>query len=422
MAVSSTHPRMGAIESGRFAAVDEQIQRYIASGGPTGALTVVYHRGRVVHWSAQGLRDRERGKPITDDTIFRTYSMTKPVASLALMQLYERGMVQLDDPVQRYIPSWEKLRVYQSGTYPDFQTVPCERPMTVHDLLTHQSGLTYGYAPVPSPQPGHKRVTTAVGEAYCQMGIARSEGGATLQDMIDELAELPLEFSPGAAWNYSVSTDVVGYLVEVISGRRLDQYMQEQIFEPLGMIDTGFWVRPNQAERLAGNYRPTPDGAGIAIFDDAATSTFLREPSFFSGGGGLVSTAGDWLRFCRMLLGEGTLDGARIMGRKTLEVMTRNHLPGNRPIPDVIHGRECPPSYAGIGFGLGFFVTLDPAENQVSGTPGQYFFSGSAGTLFWIDPVEELIVVFMTQYHAWSPGPRDNRARELRAIVYGALE
>ena len=383
---------------------------------------VIYRHGEIAHWSTQGLRDRERSKPMTDDTIFRIYSMTKPIASLALMQLYERGLVQLDDPVHRYIPSWEKLRVYESGSYPDFQTVPCERPMTVHDLLTHQSGLTYGYAPVPSPQPGHKRVTSAVGEAYCQVGIARSDDGATLQNMVEELAELPLEFSPGSAWNYSVSTDVVGYLVEVISGQRLDHYMQEQIFGPLGMTDTGFWVRPDQAERLASNYRPTPDGAGITIFDDAATSTFLHEPSFFSGGGGLVSTAGDWLRFCRMLLGEGTLDGVRIIGRKTLELMTRNHLPGNRPLPAAIHQGEYPPSYAGIGFGLGFFVTLDPAANQVTGTPGQYFFSGSAGTLFWVDPVEELAVVFMTQYHAWSPGPRDNRARELRAIVCGVLD
>ena len=335
MAASLIRPGTGTISAQNLAYLDEHVRRYVASGKLAGALTVVHHKGQVVHWSAQGLGDRERGTPIADDTIFRIYSMTKPIVSVALMQLYERGLVQLDDPVHRYIPSWEHLRVYQSGIYPDFETTPCERSMTVRDLLTHQSGLTYDNVG-----------RTAVDAAYRKVGIGR-QGSATLQDMIDALAELPLEFSPGTAWNYSVSTDVVGYLVEVISGQRLDRYLQAQIFEPLGMPDTAFWSRPEQADRLATNYRSAPGGDGIEVFDDPTTSAYLREPTFLSGGGGLVSTAGDYLRFCRMLLGKGTLDGARILGRKTLELMTKNHIPGNRPIYDVIASGEYRPSYAG---------------------------------------------------------------------------
>src|SRR6266498_1894573 len=405
MTASLSRPSMGTVSPRKLAYLDEHIQRHIASGRPTGALAVVYHKEQIVHWSAQGLRDRERAKPITDDTIFRIYSMTKPIASVALMQLY--------DPVHRYIPSWERLRVYQSGSYPELQTTPCEHPMTVRDLLSHQSGLTYGYAPVPGPQPGHSRGTTAVAEAYRRVGIARMD--KSLQHMIDVLRELPLEYSAGTAWNYSVSTDVVGYLVEVISGQRFDRYLQERIFEPLGMRDTGFWVRPDQANRLATNYASPATGDGIEVFDDAATSHFLREPTFLSGGGGLVSTAGDYLRFCQMLLGKGQLDGAWIIGRKTLELMTKNHLTGNRSIAEAAFD-ESDPKYAGNGFGLGFAVVLDTPDAQISGTAGQYYWSGAAGTFFWIDPIEELAVVFMTQYMAWSPAPRFNVARELRAI------
>jgi CubicO group peptidase (beta-lactamase class C family) len=421
MTATVAGPGAGTVSAQNLGYLDEHLQRYISSGKLPGTLTVVYHRGEVAHWSAQGFSDRERGKPVTDDTIFRIYSMTKPIVSVALMQLYERGLVQIDDPVHRYIPSWEKLRVYQSGSYPEFQTAPCERPMTVRDLLSHQSGLTYGYAPVPGPEGGRQRVTTAVGAAYCQMGIGRA-ATPTLQHMIEALSELPLDFSPGTAWNYSVSTDVVGYLVEVISGQRLDSYLQEQVFEPLGMIDTGFWVRPHQASRLGSTYGAAASGDGIEVVDDAATSWFLHEPTFRSGGGGLVSTAGDYLRFCRMLLGNGQLDGARIIGRKTLELMTKNHLTGNRSIAGALASGEYNPSYAGNGFGLGFAVGLDTADGQISGTPGQYYWSGAASTLFWIDPAEELAVVFMTQYMATTPGTGYNLARELRAIVYGALE
>jgi len=410
MTVSLDRAAAGGLSARNLEHLDEHMQGYISAGKLAGTLTIIYRKGEVAHWSAQGQRDRERGKPIADDTIFRIYSMTKPIVSVALMQLYERGLFQLDDPVHRYIPSWKDLRVYQGGIYPNFQTKPCERPMTVRDLLTHQSGLTYGFM-----------VHSNVDAAYREVGLGLA-GSYSLQDMVDRLAELPLDFSPGTAWHYSHATDIVGYLVEVISGQRLDAYLQERIFRPLGMTDTGFWVKPEQADRLATNYRAA-QGGGIEVLDDAATSTYLKEPTFLSGGGGLVSTAEDYLRFCRMLLGQGQIEGARILGRKTLQLMTANHITGGKSIADAaISDRWREPSHAGSGFGLGFAVTLDTADGQVSGTPGTYYWSGAASTHFWIDPVEDLAVVFMTQYMSLAAETRYNLARELRAIVYGALD
>jgi CubicO group peptidase (beta-lactamase class C family) len=392
--------------------LDQHLGQYISDGKLTGTLVVVYRQGEIAHWNVQGLRDRERNKPMEDDTIFRIYSMTKPIASIALMQLYERGLLQLDDPAHTFIPSWKDLRVYQSGTYPNFQTAPCERPMTVRDLLTHQSGLTYGFMN-----------TSNVDAAYRQLGIG--SGRQSLQEMVETLAELPLEFSPGTAWNYSHATDIVGYLVEVISGQKLDAYLQEHVFEPLGMRDTAFWVRPEQADRFASCYGMAPDGSGIVVVDDAPESPYLHDPVYLSGGGGLVSTAGDYLRFCRMLLGKGTLDGQRIIGRKTLELMTRNHITGGKSVAAAAtkaspQWREV--GHQGNGFGLGFSVALDNADGQIAGSPGAYAWSGAASTHFWIDPTEDLAVVFMTQYMTLSARGRYNLGRELRSIVYGALD
>jgi CubicO group peptidase (beta-lactamase class C family) len=337
--------------------------------------------------------------------------MTKPIASTALMQLYERGLVQLDDPVAKYIPSWANLRVYQSGTYPNFLTTACERPMTVRDLLTHQSGLTYGFMN-----------NTNVDAAYRQLGIGG--GGDSLEQMVAKLAGLPLEFSPGTGYNYSHSTDIVGYLVEVISGQPLDDYLQEQIFGPLGMIDTAFWAPPEKADRLATNYGASGDGS-IQVVDDAATSPYLHDPIYLSGGGGLVSTASDYLRFCQMLLGKGTLEGSRIIGPKTLELMTKNHITGGKSVAAAA-SKASPmwrePSHQGTGFGLGFAVTLDNADAQLPGTPGSFTWSGAAATHFWIDPTEDLAVVFMTQYMSLGGNNRINIGRELRSLIYGALD
>ncbi len=416
MTVSLSRAEAGALSARNLAYLDDHLQRYIDAGKLAGTIAAIYRNGHLAHWSVQGQADRENGVPMRDDTIFRIYSMTKPIASVALMQLYERGLMQIDDPVERYIPSWKNLQVYQSGVYPNFQTTPCIRPMTVRDLLSHQSGLTYGFM-----------MRTNVDAAYRAAGIGGApgvggDGCATLQEMIDRLAEIPLEFSPGTAWNYSNSTDVVGYLVEVISGQRLDTYLQEHIFGPLGMVDTGFWVRPEQADRLATNYRAAPSG-GIEVTDAAATSVYLKEPPILFGGGGLVSTPSDYLRFSRMLLGRGQLDGVRVLGPKTLELMTRNHITGGKSIAAATSASSFQGgAYEGNGFGLGFAVALDTADGQISSSPGEHNWSGAASTHFWVDPAEDLTVVFMTQYMSLSPQTRYNLARELRAIVYGALD
>jgi len=400
-------PESVGLSRTQLANIDRHLQeRYIDTGRFAGALTLVARKGTVAHFQPLGLADRERGKPVATDTIFRIYSMTKPITSVAFMQLYERGLVQLDDPVHRYIPGWEKLRVYAFGNHPNFTTVPAERPMNIRDLLSHQSGLTYGFTE-----------RTNVDAAYRKLSVGQIEVAGTLQGMVDKLTDLPLEFSPGTAWNYSVSTDVVGYLVQELSGQRLDEYFEEHILRPLGMVDTAFQVPAEKVERFAANYGATTDG-GLQLLDDPRNSTYLREPTFFSGGGGLVSTASDYLRFCQALLNGGTLDGERIIGRKTLELMTTNHLPDGKDLTAVAKGRWSETAYTGIGFGLGFSVVLDPAKGAISGSPGEFAWGGAASTAFWIDPVEEMIVIFMTQL---MPSSTYNVRRELRSIVYGAL-
>jgi CubicO group peptidase (beta-lactamase class C family) len=396
------------LASDRLARIDEHLRtRYIDPGKIAGALTLVSRGGEVAFFSPLGSMDLERQKPMREDTIFRIYSMTKPITSVALMTLYERAAFSLSDPVHRYIPEWKDLRVYEAGNHPTFTTRPCERPMTVRDLLTHTSGLTYGFME-----------RTHVDAAYRKLDIGGANtSGGTLRDMVEKLATLPLEFSPGTAWNYSVATDVCGHLVEVLSGKPLDQFLEEEIFGPLGMVDTGFRVPAEKQERLATLYSRRRDKS-LRIEDDAGSSVYSQERSFLSGGGGLVSTASDYLRFCLMLRGGGELDGARILGRKTLEFMRQNHLPGGADIGSLATGMFSESLYDGVGFGLGFSVELDPQASQVIDSPGQYAWGGAASTAFWIDPVEDLIVVFMTQL---MPSQTFNFRGQLKQIVYGAL-
>jgi CubicO group peptidase (beta-lactamase class C family) len=399
-------PEDVGLSSERLARIDRHLERrFVDQKKIAGALTLVARRGRVAYLSPVGMADLERGRPMRADAIFRIYSMTKPIASVALMTLYEHGHFQLDDPVHKFIPAWRDLRVYEGGNHPTFATRPVERPMTIRDLLTHTSGLTYGFME-----------RTNVDRAYRRLGIGERTG--TLAETIEKLATLPLEFSPGTRWNYSVSTDVVGYLVEVISGRRLDVFLREEIFEPLGMTDTGFHVPPEKLERFATNYSRRPDKT-LRIEDDPASSPYAAAPSYLSGGGGLVSTAADYLRFCHMLLAGGALDGARILGRKTIELMTLNHLPGGRDIAELnLGGQFSQVEYVGVGFGLGFSVTLDLARAQIVGSPGEYAWGGAASTAFWIDPAEELVVIFMTQF---MPSGTFNFRGQLKSIVYPAI-
>ena len=381
-------------------------ERYVAPGKIAGCLSLVARRGEVAFLEAQGLMDRERAKPMTPDTLFRIYSMTKPITSVALMMLYEEGQFELSTPVHRFIPEWKNLRVYRQGRYPHFLTEPCQRPMTIKDLFVHMSGLTYGFME-----------RTNVDSAYRRVKVADQMNGATLKDMIEKLAEIPLEFSPGTAWNYSVSTDILGYLVEVISGQSLDVFFRERIFEPLGMSDTSFAVPPEKLDRFAANYARQLDKK-LILEDDPQSSPYGDEVTFFSGGGGLVSTASDYLRFCLMLQNGGELDGVRLLGPKTVELMTRNHLPKDQDLTEVSVGLFGEVEMQGTGFGLGFSINLGPARQGAIGSAGEYAWGGAASTIFWIDPAEELVVIFMTQL---MPSRTYNFRGQLKSLVYSSI-
>jgi len=379
--------------------------RYIDTGKLAGMVSLVARRGEVAHLAAFGRADVDAGTPMATDTIFRIYSMTKPIVSVALLTLYEEGLFQLDDPVSRFIPSWANLRVWSDGTPDSWTTTFPEREMQIRDLLTHTSGLTYGFM---NRHP--------IDALYRRRGVER-EGAANLQEMIDKLAELPLRFSPGSQWSYSVATDVCGYLCEVISGKPLDRFLAERIFEPLGMVDTGFWVPPDKVGRLAANYAWTPKDP-LKLFDAPATSTYLTVPTFLSGGGGLVSTAHDYLRFAQMLADLGTLDGARVLGRKTVQYLSTNQLPGNVDLAAMGQRVFSEVSYEGIGFGLGVSVMLDPAKAAVVGSPGDHGWGGAASTVFWVDRAEELVVILLAQLMPSSTHPI---RREMRTLTYSAL-
>lgn len=384
---------------------DHLEQHYLLPGKLPCAVTLVARRGQLVWQQAQGLADVERGVPATTDTLFRIYSMTKPITSIALMQLYEQGHFLLDDPVHKYIPSWQGLQVYQSGVHPNFVTRPPARAMTIRDLLTHQAGLSYGFS-----------CRTNVDAAYRELGLD-GRSGLTLDGLIDELSRLPLEFSPGSAWNYSLATDVCGYLVQQLSGMPLDEYFAAHILRPLGMDDTFFTVPADKRPRFAACYQ-YQEGDSFSLQDDPQSSHFLTPHGYLSGGGGLVSSIGDYYRFAQALANGGTLDGARIIGRKTLEFMRLNHLPNRTDLPAVSTGGFSETPYEGSGFGLGFAVKTDIAKSQTIGSPGEYGWGGMAGTTFFNDPIEDLTVIFMTQL---IPSSSYMIRQELRALVYAAL-
>lgn len=398
--------RLGRVE--RF--IDDA---YIATGKLPGSLIQVWRRGELVLNSVLGLADRERQVPLAEDSIFRIYSMSKPVTSVAVMMLVEECKIALDDPVSKYIPAWENLGVYAGGFMESFQTRPAARPMLVVDLLRHTSGLTYGF-----------QQNTNVDAAYRKQMLGELATGGTLDDMIGKLAKLPLEFSPGEAWNYSVATDVLGYLVGKISGIPFETFLKERIFDPLGMVDTAFHVPEDKAARFCACYAVGSLGSKVVsarapvLQDDPRTSPYLKPPSFISGGGGLVSTAADYMRFARMLLQGGELDGVRLLGPKTLALMTANHLPGGVDLPRMSRSMFSEATYDGVGFGLGFATTVTPATTLIPGSAGDFFWGGAASTFFWVDPQEDLIGLFLTQLLPSSAYPV---RRQLRTLVYSAI-
>jgi len=390
----------------RLQRIDRFLQdKYVGPGRLPCAQFLLARDGEVVHQTILGQQDPERGVPLAEDSVYRIYSMTKPVTSVALMQLVEEGLIALDDPVHRHIPEWKDLGVFSAGTGP-YLTTPPARPMQVVDLLRHTSGLTYGF-----------QNRSNVDAAYRKLKLEAMHGAHDLEGMVQMLAKLPLEFSPGEAWNYSVSTDVCGYLVEKLCGKPLDQVFQERIFDPLKMVDTGFHVRDDQRARFAACYDAAPGGK-LKLQDDPQKSPYLAPPALLAGGGGLVGTAADYLRFANMLVNGGELDGARILAPKTIELMASNHLPGARDLTELSRSLFSESTNAGVGFGLGFAVVFDPPQTLIPCSLGEFYWGGAASTAFWVDPVEQVTAVFMTQL---LPSSTYAIRRELRTLAYAAL-
>ena len=381
-------------------------EKYLEPGLLPHAQLLVARDGIPVHFSTQGAA-RADGSPLRDDAIFRIASMTKPVTSVAFMMLMEEGRVALDTPVADIIPEFAGLRVYEGGGGGSpFVTRDVERPMLMLDLLRHTSGLTYDF-----------QYQSNVDAAYRDHKLDMIRPTCTLDQLAETLGGLPLEFSPGEAWNYSVSTDVVGLVVERVSGMPFADYLQTRIFAPLGMKDTAFQVPPDKAGRLPDAWLLHPK-KGRILFDEAETSSWRKPPLLAGGGGGLVSTIADYHRFCRMLLGDGALDGVRILGRKTIDLMTRNHLPGGADLQTLSRSMFSEAIYSGQGFGLGFGINLDPAKSMVPGSAGEYYWGGIFSTYFFVDPVERVSMIFMTQLMPSSSYPI---RRQLKTMVYAAL-
>jgi CubicO group peptidase (beta-lactamase class C family) len=399
-----SRPEDVGLSSARLDRVRAWGERLVADGRLPGIMTLVARHGRVAHSHIAGKADIARGIPVAADTIYRVYSMTKPLTSVAVMMLYEEGRFQLDDPVARFLPCFADMRVYTGGSFGRFESVPAARDITIRDLLTHTAGLTYGF------MESH-----AVDAMYRARGVDFQTSESSLADVVAIAGSLPLLSQPGAAWHYSIAADVLGHLVAVLSGQSFQAFLHDRVIAPLGMTDTAFHVPADKLPRFAANYSRGPDGRPLLI-DDPRDSIFRRERLIASGGGGLVSTAGDFLRFCQMMLNKGELDGVRLLGRKTVELMTMNHLNGD--LAAMGQPRFSESSYYGIGFGLGFSVMLDPARAQILGSPGEFAWGGAASTAFWIDPVEDMIVILLTQLMPSSLYPI---RRELRVLTYQAL-
>jgi CubicO group peptidase (beta-lactamase class C family) len=399
-------PAEVGFDAERLRRVDTHFRRYVDEGRLPGWAIAVARHGRVVHLSHHGRRDVEAELPVTDDTLWRIYSMTKPVTSVAALMLYERGALELTDPVSRFIPSFAEMRVYRAGSALNPGTTAAVEPIRVWHLLTHTAGLTYGF------HHAHPVDEMYRGRGF-EFGAPR---GMDLATACDAWAELPLVFQPGTEWNYSVATDVLGRVVEVASGQTLDAFFADEIFVPLGMTETAFWAAPDDVDRLAALYVRGPDGRllrNISLGDAAS-----RPRTYLDGGGGLVSTAGDYHRFVQMLARGGELDGVRLLGPRTVRYMTRNHLPGNADLETFGRPIFAESAFKGVGFGLGVSVVLDPVAGKVLTSPGEFAWGGLASTAFYVDPQEDVAAMFFTQLMPSSTYPIRS---QLRALVNQAV-
>jgi len=390
--------------SRRIERVETWMRQRVSTGRLAGIEVMINRRGQTAFHRCHGKRDLARNADATPETIYRIYSMTKPLTAVAIMMLYEECQFQLDDPIARYLPGFTGQRVFTGGGYSAMMTEPATRDITFRDLLTHTSGLTYGFMQA-----------TPVDAIYRAQKLDLPGSVEPLGDIIARLAKVPLIAQPGLEWNYSISSDVLGHLVSVIAGQSFDQFLRERVIRPLDMVDTDFFIRSDKVNRFAANYEKGPDGR-LRLLDDPETSLFLRPSTAPSGGGGLLGTARDYMRFCQMLLNRGVHGSTRLLGRKTVELMTRNHLNGD--MAAMGQPRFAESNYHGIGFGLGFSVMLDPAKAQIVGSPGEYAWGGMASTAFWVDPEEEMAVVMMTQLTPSSTYPI---RRELRVLAYQSI-
>lgn len=398
-------PTLG-FDNNRLANIKRHFAAYVDDGRLPGWQVLVTRRGEIAYRESYGLRDIEHNLPIADDTVFRIYSMTKPITSVAAMILYEEGRFELTDPVAKYIPAYANLRILDGGSALAPVTRPATQPMRIKHLFNHTSGLTYGFHHV-----------------HIQDQLYRNAGfewgappGMTLAQAVDTWAGLPLRFEPGSCWNYSHATDVLGRIIEVISGQTLAEFLRERIFDPLGMVDTSFFARDDLGERLGALY--IPDANGKASRNDPMGNAARGEITFLSGGGGLLSTTQDYHRFTQMLLRGGELDGNRILGDRTVRYMTTNSLPGGQDLAEFGIPLFAEVSYDGMGFGLGFSVLEDPMAASVLSSKGEYGWGGAASTAFWVDPAEQITVIFMTQLLPSSTHPIRT---QLKQLVYSAL-
>jgi len=399
------------LDAGRLERITDHIERnYISSQKIMGCQIAVARHGHLAYQKSFGSMDLERNKPMVDDAIFRIYSMTKPITSIALMTLYEKGYFQLNDPISRYVPSWKNHRVWVSGEGEDMVTEAPKRPVSFRDVLSHTGGFTYG-----GGLPG-VGIQHPVDKIYRELKIRSFDGADTMESFLDKLAKVPLVYQPGERWMYSLSTDICGALVEVISGKPFAQYLQDEIFGPLGMNDTSFFVAPDKVDRFCANYQRGPDKK-LKLMDDPATSAFTKDPGFKSGGGGLTGTTADYMKFCEMLRRGGELDGHRVIGPRTLAMMHMNHLAGGKDLTQMAVGSFSETSNEGVGFGLGFASTMDEVSTGSLGA-GDYYWGGAASTIFLVDPKEDLTMVFMTQL---MPSGTFNFRGQLKSLIYSAI-
>ena len=424
---AEVEPTEAGFDAGRLERIATHLNRYVDDGRLAGVSVLLTRGGQIAYTHRYGERDCERSLPVTSDTIYRIYSMTKPIVSVAAMQLYEQGLFQLSDPISRWIASFANARVFAGGNVMQYQTREPANEVSIHSLMTHTSGLTYDF-----------HFANEVDALYRANGFNWGAPG-NLEETCEALASLPLLFDPGTEWNYSYSTDVLGRIVELVSGQSLDDYLVEHVTGPLGMVDTGFEVPAADVERFAANYttatlasrtaagntgptmptyRPDDPGLQRTLMDDPRQSAYLGPPKILSGGGGLVSTMGDYHRFTKMLRSGGELDGARIIGPRTLDFMASNHLPGGADLTECGRALFSEAAFDGVGFGLGFSVVLDPAKAKVVSSKGEFAWGGAASTAFWVDPAEDITLVFLTQLLPSSVHPI---RPELKALVYQAL-